>query len=312
MDIQIRPLPEAHLAAADRIFRLAFGTFLGLPEPASFMGDADLLRPRWRTDPAGALGAYADGALVGTAFGMCWGGFGIFGPLTIHPGHWDGGIGRRLLDASMRLFAERGVRQAGLFTFPQSAKHHALYEKAGFVKQELTPLLGKAVAAAPGADIPCLSALAGQPRAAALAACRAITDAILPGLDATAEIEALSRQGLGETVLLLEDGAPAGFAICHVGPGTEAGSGMLFVKFAAARPGPGAAARFAALMAACEGLAATRGVARMMAGVNAARRGALDVLRDQGFAQVMEGVAMQRQGLAGFNRADCFVADDWR
>jgi pimeloyl-ACP methyl ester carboxylesterase len=30
---EIRPLAETDLAAADRIFRLAFGTFVGLPDP---------------------------------------------------------------------------------------------------------------------------------------------------------------------------------------------------------------------------------------------------------------------------------------
>jgi hypothetical protein len=51
MDIAIRPLDEQDLPEADRIFRVAFGTFLGLPDPLSFMGDADLVRTRWRTDP---------------------------------------------------------------------------------------------------------------------------------------------------------------------------------------------------------------------------------------------------------------------
>lgn len=33
MQIRIRPLEEGDLAEADRILRLAFGTFLGLPDP---------------------------------------------------------------------------------------------------------------------------------------------------------------------------------------------------------------------------------------------------------------------------------------
>ena len=39
-DISVRPLQETDLPTADHIMRLAFGTFLGLPEPTSFMGDA--------------------------------------------------------------------------------------------------------------------------------------------------------------------------------------------------------------------------------------------------------------------------------
>ena len=65
MHINIRPLREADLPEADRIFRLAFGTFLGLPEPLAFAGDADYVNTRWRASPDAALGAYADDLLVG-------------------------------------------------------------------------------------------------------------------------------------------------------------------------------------------------------------------------------------------------------
>ncbi len=41
-------LGAGQLEEAERAFRLAFGTFLGLPDPLRFMGEADLVRPRWR------------------------------------------------------------------------------------------------------------------------------------------------------------------------------------------------------------------------------------------------------------------------
>ena len=64
VDVTIRPLQESELPAADKIFRLAFGTFLGLPEPETFWSDTDFLRPRWKADPtrvfaAGLSGTYA-------------------------------------------------------------------------------------------------------------------------------------------------------------------------------------------------------------------------------------------------------------
>jgi hypothetical protein len=49
--VAIRPLLEADLGAADHVMRLAFGTFLKLPDPLQFMGDADFVRTRWRADP---------------------------------------------------------------------------------------------------------------------------------------------------------------------------------------------------------------------------------------------------------------------
>ena len=41
MEVIVRPLRETDLAVADRICRVAFGTFVGMADPARFMGDAD-------------------------------------------------------------------------------------------------------------------------------------------------------------------------------------------------------------------------------------------------------------------------------
>jgi hypothetical protein len=40
MDVSVRPLLETDLDSADRIYRMAFGTFLGLADPMTFGGDA--------------------------------------------------------------------------------------------------------------------------------------------------------------------------------------------------------------------------------------------------------------------------------
>jgi len=42
---------------------------------------------------------------------------------------------------------------------------------------------------------------------------------------------------LGDTLVVGDEAEPAAFASCHVGSGTEAGSGACYVKFAAARRG---------------------------------------------------------------------------
>ncbi len=83
--VTIRPLREQDLPAADHIMRLAFGTFLGLPDPSKFMGDADYARTRWLADPSAVFAAELAGELVGTNFATRWGSVGFFWPLTIHP-----------------------------------------------------------------------------------------------------------------------------------------------------------------------------------------------------------------------------------
>src|SRR5579871_111411 len=128
-DLTIRSLREEDFPAADRIIRLAFGTFLGLPDPMKFMGDADYVRTRWQVDPSAVFGAELSGELVGTSFVSRWGSFGFFGPLTIHPDLWDRGIAQKLLTPTMDLFDAWGVTHMGLFTFASSAKHINLYQK---------------------------------------------------------------------------------------------------------------------------------------------------------------------------------------
>src|SRR5690348_9940015 len=50
---------------ADRVFRVAFGTFLGVPEPRKFFGDAEFVRTRWHADNDAAFAAVREGRLVG-------------------------------------------------------------------------------------------------------------------------------------------------------------------------------------------------------------------------------------------------------
>jgi hypothetical protein len=65
MQTEIRTLTENDLAPADQVFRLAFGTFFGLPDPLAFSGDALWVSTRFRIEPAGVYGAFADEELIG-------------------------------------------------------------------------------------------------------------------------------------------------------------------------------------------------------------------------------------------------------
>jgi GNAT superfamily N-acetyltransferase len=304
VSIDVRPLAEADLASADRIFRLAFGTQVGLKDPLSFRGDAEMVRTRWRAQADGAFAAHRDGELVGSSFAARWGSFGIFGPLSVRPDCWDAGIGKRLLEPAVALFERWGVRQAGLFTFAQSPKHIGLYQRFGFWPQHLTSVMAK--------EIHPSSAGPSPQTGAALDECAAIADANFPGLDAGREIRAVQEQKLGATVLVRESGKLQAFAACHFGKGSEAGSGALFIKFGAVRPGDSASSWFQRLLAACEALAAERGATRVIAGMNTARHDAYRLLLQSGYQGFFNGIAMQRPNAIGFNRSDCFIIDDWR
>ncbi len=310
--VAIRPMQRADLDSADQVLRLAFGTRLRLPDPMQFRGDSRILQPRWAACPDLALVAENEGRIAGSIVGMDWGRVFVLGPLSVAPEYSGRGIARKLMSALMARADARGFDLAGLFTFPDSPIHIRLYEGFGFVPNTLTPVMAKAVEGAEKAAPDCVlySALSRAGRESALADCRVLSGAVFPGLDLSREIEAISAQGLGETVLIRANGGLAGFALCHIGPGSEAGSGALFVKFAACRPGDQAG--FERLLAACEGLARAKGVPRMVAGCNTAREEAYRLMQARGFRAEIVGVAMHRPGQAGYNRPGMFVLDDWR
>jgi GNAT superfamily N-acetyltransferase len=312
VEVSIRPLEEGDLDAADRVMRMAFGTFLGAPDPMMVFGDADYVRSRFAAEPRWAFAAEHDGEVVGSNFATRWGSFGFFGPLTVRQDLWDEGIGSRLMEPIMDLFEQWQVRQAGLFTFSHSAKHVGLYQRFGFWPQYLTPVMARPLAPATGGrERSTYSEVSADERSAVLSACRDVTNAIFEGLDVEHEIRATEAQGLGDTVLLRADSELAGLAICHCGAG-EAGTGACFIKFGAVRPGPDAGDLFDRLLDACEQLAGERGVERIVAGVNAARHDAYRRLLARGYRTWLQGVVMQRPNEPGYCRPDAYVIDDLR
>jgi GNAT superfamily N-acetyltransferase len=311
--LSVRELAQHEVADADRIFRVAFGTFLGVPDPEEFAGDADLVRTRWITDPGAALAAVLDGALVGSNFAANWGSVGFFGPLTVSPGFWDQGIAHCLLDETMALFERWGTRHVGLFTFAHSAKHVGLYQRHGFWPRFLTAVMSRDV------ELPVVrepftlvSAVAEGELPGVLHEVRALTDEIYPGLDLTREIMSVRRQGLGDTVLVDDAAGLQALAVCHVGARTEAGSGSCYIKFGGVRPGPGAAPGFGRLVGSCHTLAYDREASVLVAGANAGRDRAWRDLVRRGFRHQFQGVAMHRPNEDGYSTSDRYIIDDWR
>ena len=310
--IKVGPLKESEIEEAGRIVRLAFGTFLGLPNTLDFMGDRDLMTPRWRSSNVKVVAARDGSRLIGSNVATRWGSFGFFGPLTVLPEYWDRGVAQKLLAATMTIFERWGVRHTGLYTFPHSAKHMALYQKFGYWPRYLTAIMTLTPEAGRMDDAPkLLSALTRSQREQAVDACRKLTHKIDKGLDRGGEIRAVLTQRTGDVALTYTRGILDGFAICLNGPGSEGGGKTCYIKFGAARGGAGAGERFDKLLETCEAFAASRG-ATLEAGVNLAREDAYRRMRARGYRVITQGVAMQRPHAAGFNRADAYVIDDWR
>ncbi len=309
--IKIGLLKQSELEEAGRIVRLAFGTFLGLPDPRDFMEDRDLMTPRWRSTHVKVIAARDGGRLIGSNVATRWGSFAFFGPLTVLPEYWDRGVAQRLLEATMAIFDRWGVRHSGLYTFPQSAKHIGLYQKFGYWPRYLTAIMTHTPEAKPAVAPMLLSAFTKTQREQAIQACGKLTHKIDKGLDLAGEIRAVLAQRTGDVVLTYTRGVLDAFAVCLNGPGSEGGAKTCYIKFGAARSGAGAGERFDKLLDACDAFASLRG-ATVEAGVNLAREDAYRRLRSHGYRVTMQGVAMQRPHADGFNRADVYVIDDWR
>jgi GNAT superfamily N-acetyltransferase len=307
----VSPLNDGDLHEADRIHRLALGSFLGDPGPPD---DRDCIYSRRHSHHVAAFGAKLDGKLVGSNFVTNWGSVGFVGPLTVHPDLHGCGIGRALLDKGMAQFDVWGTQHVGLFTFAQSAKHIALYQKYGFFARFLTAIMSApAVPRRNAVRWSRFSKLHEVQQKEALRSCRNLTDALYSGLDLTEEIRATYAQRLGDTVLVNDAGrGVVAFAICHYGPHSEAGSSRCLIKFGAVLGGPSAKRDYLRLLDAGEALAVSVGTPSLLAGANMARHEAYSQLVARGFRTEIQGVAMHRQNHPGYSHPGAYVIDDWR
>jgi hypothetical protein len=309
---RIDTLDDGDLAEAARIFCVAFGTFLGAPDPETFWSDRDYVYGRHRAPHVASFGATLDGQLVGSNFATRWGSVGFFGPITVRPDLQERGIAQALLVPTMAQFDSWQTRHVGLFTFAQSAKHVALYQKFGFYPRFLTAIMSAKATRASAAGWSRFSELGGERQEEALRACRDVAGSLYDGLDLSDEIRTTQAQGLGDTVLLDGAGGIAGFAICHHGPKSEAGADTCFVKFGAVREGPTAEQDYLRLLDACEAFAVAVGMPILLAGANMARHEAYRHLVARGFRTEIQGVSMHRHNDAGYCRPGAYVIDDWR
>jgi GNAT superfamily N-acetyltransferase len=309
----IRALEDGDISEAALILRLAFGTFVGVPDPSTFWSDRDYAYGRYRAPHVASFGASLDGRLLGSNFATHWGSVGSFGPLSVRPELQESGIARKLLDRTMAQFHAWDLRHIGIFTFAQSVKHIALYQKYGFYPRFLTAVMAAPVVAAPAASgWSRFSDLYETQREEALASCRTLTDKLYPGLDLSDEIRTTHDQGLGDTVLIEGVGGLAAFAVCHYGPKSEAGAENCLIKFGAARDSASTERDFGRLLDGCLALAAAVNMPKLIAGVNLGRPEPYRQLMARGFRTVFQGIAMHWRNDPGYNRLGVYIIDDWR
>jgi len=313
-DISIRPMTARDVPEADRVFRLAFATHLGV-SPETFMDDRDVMRGRFVTNPGGTIVATDAHEFAGSNVVTNWGSFGWFGPLTVHPRYWGKGVAQRLLERTLEIFAAWGTRCSALFTFADSPKHHRLYQRFDYWPRFLTAIMSKPAAPALQAISPRFtrySELSASDQRACLGAAFELGNEIFAGLDLRSELQGLQAQKIGDSIWLMAGSRVEGFALCHFGTGSEATAGSCYVKFAAARPGKSGQRTFDDLLDACDALALREGLTSVEAGVNLERTAAYQTLLRHNYRAGFCGVCMLRGNERGYNRPDVFLIDDLR
>ena len=326
MNVNVRNLREDDLDDADTILRLSFGTFMGLDDPMSFFGDSDFVRSRYTTDPNSAFAIEIDGNLVGSNFVTDWGSVGFFGPLSIHPNYWNKGIAKHLIIPVLQRLSKLEIQYAGLFTFAQSPKHVYLYQKYDFWPRFLTSIMTKTITEKNDEKRLELSQKHEKPhdvrftqirndvKSLVLDDCKYLTNGIFPGLDLQKEILAVDSQKLGDTILLYDPSRNklTGIAICHYGKGTEAGSNVCYIKFAAISTNNNSHSNFVRMLNSVESMALEKGIFKITAGSNMERHLAYKAMINYGFKSEFQGVSMHKGNKQGYNTPSTFIIDDWR
>ncbi|MCA9827228.1 MAG: GNAT family N-acetyltransferase [Nitrosopumilus sp.] len=308
---------EEDLQEADRIVRLAFGTFMGHQNPQDYRSDSRYARPRYGADPSASFVAESDGKIIGSNFGLHWGSVGIFGPLTVHPEYWNKGAGSKLMKPVMKCFEEWKVTHSGAMTFANSPKHINLYRKFGYHPRFLIPVMSKKIESGTAlSDSRFAWAAYSECRESQdkyLDGCSQVANTIYPGLDLELEIKAVEKMNLGETVILFDENKEvSGFAICHCGINTEAGIDRCYVKFGAVKTNSYSQSNFMSLLEACEGLAAEKGLSVLTGGTSAGRYNTYMSMLKQNFSIDFLGVSLHQPNNDAYNVADRYVMDDWR
>lgn len=265
---------------------------------------------RLAVDPRGCFAAADAGRPVGVLFSVVRGTLAWVGPIAVAPDLDNRGIGQQLLHACLENWRARGVRLAGLETFPASPKHLHLYSKYGFrpgwtgIGMRKEWKTGTSAQSPAGNTEDAASAVPTAVWPDGVATQRAIPplDFVYPGLDVSVEIQAARVQGIGEA--LVTDG---GCALCLVRSTFHPRPGNAFVPFAAARD----AASFDRLVAGAECLAVRAGCHALSVRLPGSCWEAYRRLEAGGYRIMGAMLRMKRGERLDYDHAALFYCDNW-
>lgn len=157
-------------------------------------------------EPEGCFVAIQDGKIAGSIISHVWGKIGWFGPLEVEATLQNQGIGKALVQESLKYMKEKGCTTRGCETMATSPKNIAFYMKMGFRAKALSNVLYKRLESVNPDRLKVNEARLFEPENMVHA--KEIWQNIQPGLNYEPEIEATQKYNLGE-VWALENGAHA-------------------------------------------------------------------------------------------------------
>ena len=145
---------------------------------------------------------------------------GWMGPLAVRTEYQGNGAGKEIVTRGVEWLKQSGAVVIGLETMPRTMDNIGFYSRLGFVPGRLTitTTLDALLASEPAQ---LLGRRSAKEKEEIVGECRELLQTLLPGYDYTREIVLTDDLALGDTVLLREQGALVGFALCHTVPLVE-------------------------------------------------------------------------------------------
>jgi ribosomal protein S18 acetylase RimI-like enzyme len=247
----------------------------------------------------------------------------LLGPVAVLTNYQNQKIGQQLMQAVQDFFEENKTVLQGCVTYPNSAKHLALYHKFGYRPKALVAIMSRPLErrdGRPSAPRPPkgpltvrrFSALEETKKKAALGRFHRITNAICRGMDVSKEVEIVDGLALGDTLLLERGRDLVGFAIYHTPGVSEAPQGGLYIKFLAIDPQQKKVEHLEHFILALEELGQELGVQRIILPVYTRYWTAYSALVRGGYQVDITMLRMQRGKQEDYEDPSHLVLDDWR
>ena len=145
---------------------------------------------------------------------------GWMGPLAVRTEYQGSGVGKEVVEQGIAWLKREGAKVIGLETMPRTMDNIGFYSRLGFVPGQLTLTLSHE-AHRHDSNIDLLSRLSPAAREDAIHECRTLLGSVLPGSDYSREIALTADLQLGDTIMLRDRDALAGFALAHTAPLVE-------------------------------------------------------------------------------------------